>query len=419
MPCRPARGARQKSQLPVGNGLDSGPGRKSNACWWIVLGARVNNYELVRLIGEGGMGAVYLARHTVIGRMVAIKVMRRELAGDPVLVNRFTNEAKATNAIGHPNIIDILDIGVLPDGVPFLVMEWLDGETVAARIERQKKLPIAEAVEFARQTAIAIGAANARGILHRDLKPENLLLARQPGGGEKVKVLDFGIAKLVDSHIGATVKTFGGRLVGTPVYMSPEQFRGVPEAVDQRSDVYALGVVLYQMVCGRPPFQAEGVGDLQMMHTNTPPPPPRRDRPDLPPELEAVILRCLAKRPADRFASMGDLAAALAAGSPRGPRRYRRWMMAGVAAAVACVGVVLIRPRPAPQPPPPRTAVAPRIMPALATQESRVREDAAASAPPPPAPATRPSHRRPAHLAPVPPSAWEPAPEPHRTARKW
>jgi serine/threonine protein kinase len=382
-----------------------------------VLGARVNNYELIALIGEGGMGAVYLARHTVIGRKAAIKVMRPELAGDSLLVDRFMNEARATNAIGHPNIIDILDVGVLPDGVPFLVMEWLDGETLAARIERQGRLPVGEAVEIARQTAVAIGAANARGILHRDLKPENLLLTREPGGRDRVKVLDFGIAKLMDSQIGAAVKTHSGRLMGTPVYMSPEQFRGIPENLDQRSDIYSLGVVLYQMVCGRPPFQAAGVGDLQLLHTTAPPPPPRQYQPAIPAGLERVILRCLAKQPGDRFPSMTELATALESAPVRSWRRTRRWGMLGAAAALACagVGVLTARPRrPPPGLPLSRSAPGPRISRPVAHQEPEP-PDAAPQASAPPSrhrPSIRPAAARPLPAAPAPP-------EPHRAARKW
>jgi tRNA A-37 threonylcarbamoyl transferase component Bud32 len=278
-----------------------------------VIGERVNNYQVISLLGEGGMGAVYLAEHPFMGRKAAIKVLRRELAEDKGLVERFMNEARAANAIHHPNIIDIIDVGQLPSGIPYLMMEFLDGESLAKRIERDKQLTVAAAVDIATQTASALYAAHGKGIVHRDLKPDNLYLvpdeARQLE--RRVTVLDFGIAKLRGELSGSGAKTQMGSVMGTPPYMSPEQCRGITDEIDHRTDVYALGIILYEMLTGSPPFMSEGWGEVVLMHVTKAPPPPRSRNPEISPELEGVILKALAKVPADRWASMADLGTAL------------------------------------------------------------------------------------------------------------
>ena len=232
-----------------------------------LIGERINNYEVVSVLGEGGMGAVYLATHPFMGRKAAIKVLRRELAEDPGLVERFMNEARAANAIHHPNIIDIIDVGRLPSGIPYLMMEFLEGESLAQRIAGQR-VDIALAVNIAKQTASALGAAHAKGIVHRDLKPDNLFLV--PDGeqqfGSRVKVLDFGIAKLRGELSGSGAKTQSGSVMGTPPYMSPEQCRGITDEIDHRTDVYALGIILYEMLTGAPPFVSEGWGEVVLLH---------------------------------------------------------------------------------------------------------------------------------------------------------
>jgi eukaryotic-like serine/threonine-protein kinase len=278
-----------------------------------VLGARVSNFEVVRLLGEGGMGAVYEGKHPVIEKRVAIKLLKPERAVDPELVQRFFNEARATSAIRHPNIVEVMDLGTLPSGAPYLVMELLEGETLGDRLERVGRLDVQVALDFARQTASALEAAHARGIVHRDLKPDNVFLVPDPrlSGRELVKVLDFGIAKLRGELVSDPVQTMAGALLGTPSYMSPEQCRGVPEQIDHRTDIYALGVMLYEMICGAPPFVADALGDTMMMHMSMPPPPPTSLGFELPEELELAILRALAKRPEERFASMSELRAAL------------------------------------------------------------------------------------------------------------
>jgi eukaryotic-like serine/threonine-protein kinase len=280
-----------------------------------VIGQRVNNYEIVSLLGEGGMGAVYLATHPFMGRKAAVKVLRRELVEDRGLVERFMNEARAANAIHHPNIIDIIDVGLLPSGTPYLMMEFLEGDTLARRIQDCGTLASAEAIDIAVQTASALGAAHKKGIIHRDLKPENLFLVpdeTRPHGAH-VKVLDFGIAKLRGELAGNSAKTQDGALMGTPPYMSPEQCRGLIGEIDERTDIYAMGIILYQMLVGAPPFVSAGFGEVVLMHLTQPPKAPRAMNPHIAPALESVVLTALAKKREDRFATMGAMEAALRA----------------------------------------------------------------------------------------------------------
>jgi serine/threonine-protein kinase len=282
-----------------------------------VIGTRINNYQVVSLLGEGGMGSVYLAEHPFMGRKAAIKVLHQEHAASRSLVERFMNEARAANAIGHPNIIDIIDVGLLPSGIPYLMMEFLDGESLAARIARGSPLPIAQALEVAVQVAAGLAAAHDKGIVHRDLKPDNLFLISDRGSSMgRVKILDFGIAKLRGDLSAGGAKTKSGSILGTPPYMSPEQCRGISDDVDLRTDIYALGIILYEMVTGAPPFVSEGWGDVLHMHIATAPRPPREQNPVIPPEMEAAILKALAKRPEDRWSSMGAFEQALHALAP-------------------------------------------------------------------------------------------------------
>jgi serine/threonine protein kinase len=260
------------------------------------------------------MGTVYLALHPIMGRKAAVKVLKPELARDESLVTRFFNEARAANAIRHPNIIDIIDVGLLPeDNVPYMLMEFLEGESLAARLERTRPLSVPVAVEVAYQTASALAAAHSKGIVHRDLKPDNLFLVPDEmiEGGERVKVLDFGIAKLRDDMRGSSMKTRTGAIMGTAAYMSPEQCQGLIERIDQRTDVYALGIILYEMLCGAPPFISEGFGDIIIMHVMREPEAPQIRNPLIPDSVAAAMLCALAKNPENRFQSMVEFQAAL------------------------------------------------------------------------------------------------------------
>jgi eukaryotic-like serine/threonine-protein kinase len=282
-----------------------------------VIDEIVNNYRVTALLGEGGMGSVYLAEHPFMGRKAAIKVLRREYAEDVGLVERFMNEARAANAIRHPNIIDIIDVGRMPSGIPYLMMEFLEGESLARRVDRGT-LAVPEAVDIMLQTTAALAAAHGKGIVHRDLKPDNLYLVPDESapGGVRVKVLDFGIAKLRGELTGGSVKTQAGSVMGTPPYMSPEQCRGITDEVDHRTDIYATGIILYEMLCGAPPFVSAGWGEIVLAHMTKPPEPPRALNPSVPEWIEAVILKALAKAPSDRFQSALEMRASLRSMSP-------------------------------------------------------------------------------------------------------
>ncbi len=274
-----------------------------------MIGQKINNYEVRSLLGEGGMGSVYTAEHPVLGRRAAVKVLRKEYAVDSNLVGRFINEARASSAIKHPGIIEVFDVGTMADGVPYLMMELLEGETLGRRIDRDGPLKVPDAVDIAAQATSALAAAHAHGIVHRDLKPENLFLIPDPSqrSHQRVKVLDFGIAKLQRRLSGQSVRTHTGSIMGTPPYMSPEQCRGISSEIDARTDVYALGIILYEMLTGAPPFLSEGFGDVLLMHLTQPPRPLRELQPAIPPSLEQLVLHALEKEPERRLASMDDL----------------------------------------------------------------------------------------------------------------
>jgi len=269
---------------------------------------QIGQYRLIRKIGEGGMGAVFLGEHLLVGRRAAIKVLQPELSTRRDVVGRSFNVAGALTAISDPGIVQMFDFG-FHDGSAYIVMELLEGETLHQRLARVTALWPLEALRITRQVAGSLAAAHTRGIVHRDLKPENVFMVRDPetAGGERAKVLDFGIAKL--GHESNRSLTMTGTLLGTPVYMSPEQCRGSGE-IDARADIYSLGCVLFHVLAGRPPFDAEGMGELISAHLREPPPPPSAFANALPPELDALVLRCLAKSPDQRFQTMTELQAA-------------------------------------------------------------------------------------------------------------
>jgi len=276
----------------------------------IAEGAVLGAYRLVRRLGAGGMGEVWLGEHSMLGRCAAVKLLHESFTTRQEIVTRFFNEARAATAISDPGIVQVFDFGQHTDGTVYIVMELLDGEALDRRLARQGALAIGHALHLVRQVASSLGAAHASGIVHRDLKPENIFIVPDPevAGGERTKILDFGIAKLAGDDTG--VKTQTSALMGTPVFMSPEQCRGAGQ-VDQRSDIYSLGCVLFLLLTGRPPFDAEGSGEIIAMHLREPPPVPSSIARGIPVEVDALILRCLSKDPAQRFASGTALAAAL------------------------------------------------------------------------------------------------------------
>ncbi len=278
-----------------------------------MIGQQVGSYRIVSQIAEGGMGVVYRGEHTMIGRLVAIKVLLPELSQEKEIITRFFNEAKAATAVRHPNIVEIFDFGYMPSGQAYLVMELLEGEPVSDRLKRIGKMGEGEAAKIIRITTSALAAAHAQGIVHRDLKPDNLFLCPDPGipGSESPKLLDFGIAKLTGpANAQSGQLTRVGTVLGTPTYMAPEQCRGAPE-IDHRADLYSLGCILFELVTGRPPFTSQNPGELLVQHLVTPPPSPRSLVPGLSAAFEAVIMKLLAKEPNDRYASAIDLGKAL------------------------------------------------------------------------------------------------------------
>jgi eukaryotic-like serine/threonine-protein kinase len=275
-----------------------------------VIGETVGSYRIVGKLGEGGMGAVYVAHHALLGRKAAIKVLLPALSRQPEVVERFFNEARAVTSMSDPGIVQIFDFGYHTDGSAFIVMELLEGEPLDRRLARRGRLPVVEALRIGRQVAISLATAHSRGIVHRDLKPENVFLVRdsEVAHGERAKLLDFGIAKL--SGEGNISKTGTGALLGTPTYMSPEQCRGAGE-VDHRSDIYALGCLLFHLLTGAPPFLGEGIGDVIAAHLREPAPSPASRVAGVPAALDALVRRCLAKAAGDRPASMSELAGAI------------------------------------------------------------------------------------------------------------
>src|SRR6476620_8933562 len=279
-----------------------------------MVGKKINNYELRELVGDGAIGVVYLAEHPVLRRRVAVKLLKRQYLESPSLVSRFVNEARAAAAIHHPNVIEVIDVGMVENEVPYIMMEYLDGEPLSRRLARER-LGVGKAVDIAIQSARAVAASHAIEIIHRDLKPENLFLVSDPmsPGGERVKVLDFGIAKLRPDWAGSDgPKTRTGVIFGTPAYMSPEQCRGLNDEVDASTDIYALGCILFEMLCGRAPYVSPGWGDVLMMHMSDDIPVPSADNPRVPPALDKVVRTALAKKKTDRFANMRDMHRALA-----------------------------------------------------------------------------------------------------------
>src|SRR5215210_2606064 len=316
-------------------------------------------YEVEELVGVGGMSSVYRAHDRLLGRMVALKVLHQQYTEDADYVERFRREARSVASLSHPNIVTVIDRGE-HEGRPFIVFEYVDGENLKKQIERLGPAPVDEALELGLQIARGLSFAHQNGLVHRDVKPQNVLL----NGDGQAKVTDFGIARSLDVQHGMTQT---GTVLGTSDYIAPEQAQG--ERVDEHSDVYSLGVVLYELLTGEVPFPGENFVAVAMRHINEPPPPIRDRRPDVSPRLEAAVHRAMAKDPNDRFQTMAELADELEACLDevadggvtlrnarvrvrrRRPARQRRWravplwpiaLVLLAAAAVAAVAVAFV-----------------------------------------------------------------------------
>ncbi len=324
----------------------------------------LGRYQITRKVGQGGMGAVYEATHKLIGKRVAVKVLLDKYAQKDQVVARLEQEARLASSIGHEHIIDITDFGQTSDGRTFVVMEFLEGESLGAHLAREGAMDEQRAINIAYQVASALGAAHKKGVIHRDIKPDNIFLLSNRKH-DFVKVVDFGISKLVrpgeDEGGNSPRLTQTGMVLGTPLYMSPEQARG-DEELDHRIDIYALGVIMYEMVTGEVPFRGSNYLSILTQVINDRPTPPRDVRMDIGEDIEAVIMKALAKNPDDRYQSMEELAEDLAIlrtvdGATTGAkitasRFRRRWQkrsglrvlawVAGIAVVVSAVVVTVV-----------------------------------------------------------------------------
>lgn len=284
-----------------------------------------DRYAIIKKLGEGGMGAVYLGEHVKMGRKSAIKVMNPSMANDPDAISRFNREASNASRISHPNVCQIYDFGETPEGIIYLAMEFIQGAALTEIIERDGALPPARAVRILRQSADALAAAHDLGIVHRDLKPDNIMIVQGRDGTDVVKVVDFGIAKAVAGDEAGQKVTKTGLVVGTPEYMSPEQLSG--DKLDGRSDIYSLGLVFYRMLTGVLPFQADSAQETMIKRLTDDPMPLATARPDItfPPRLQAVLDKALARSPGERYGNAADFgrdaeAAVAASGAVPGTR---------------------------------------------------------------------------------------------------
>jgi tRNA A-37 threonylcarbamoyl transferase component Bud32 len=298
----PAAPRTETAEAPVGGPASEAP---------LPAGMRLGDYTLVRMIGEGSMARVYEAEHSRIGRKVALKVLRSEAAKNATTVKRFIDEARAVNRVRHAGVVQVTDLVEFSDVAPFCVMELLEGEDLASLIERRGRVATSKLITIASAVAETVAALHTAGIVHRDLKPQNIFVG-ETGGHLRVTLLDLGTAKVTDESRGFTPahETAQGTIVGTPAYMAPEQAVGQP--ADERVDVYALGVVMYEMATGRLPFEGNNLTELLFAQATTRP-DHVNDTPgvDVPAELDELVLRCLSREPANRPANMRELANAL------------------------------------------------------------------------------------------------------------
>jgi len=316
-----------------------------------LIGMQLGEYVIQEQIGLGGMGIVYRGEQPVIGKQVAIKVLRPEVGDQALYVERLLAEARAVNAIRHRGIIDIFSFDQMPDGRQYFVMEYLEGTPLDTWLSRKGPLLVQEAIRLADDLLDALSAAHRAGVIHRDLKPSNIFLVRQPGGGSYVKVLDFGLAKHISSGHARPQQTLHGLIIGTPEYMAPEQVRGDP--VSARTDLYSFGIILFQLLTGQLPFQARVPAEYLVHHLEHTPPSPLELRPDLPPPLARLVLKLLEKAPEARptvdevRAGLQEIADSLPLPLPNGARGSREMR------SLAMPGSEPVPAAPVPQVPPP------------------------------------------------------------------
>lgn len=310
-----------------------------------LIGSELGAYRIVRKLGAGGMGVVFEAVHREIGQRVAIKLLHGHIARDGKTFQRFENEARAIGRIKHPGLVNIFGYEHTSDDAAYIVMEFLQGEALYERIEKlraeSKRMPLAQAISIVRQVASTLTEAHANGIVHCDLKPENIFLVRDElvEYGERAKVLDFGIAKFVAGDGGR--KTTVGLILGTPIYMSPEQCEG-RDGIGDKTDVYSLGVMFYELLAGEPPFRSDSSAALMRKHMLVPPPPIAEKAPGVPPGIAALLERMLAKEASDR-PSMKELASGLANGvAEASSRRARPKSLVYVSAVLGLLAVLSI-----------------------------------------------------------------------------
>jgi serine/threonine-protein kinase len=390
-----------------------------------MIGTVFRSYHILGRLGAGAMGEVFLAEHARLGRRVALKLLHPVLSANTAAVERLFTEARATASLSHPGIVEVYDCDLNSDGRAYLALEHLEGETLATRLGRGRLAPDYPLVAaIGAQVAEALSAAHARGIVHRDIKPANIFLVPDPArpGGVAVKLVDFGTAKFIDDSLAhAGPESRAGEIVGTPLYMSPEQCRG-RGPVGAAADVYSLGCVLFESICGRPPFSGDGLGIMIEAHLTEAVPDPKALTPDLPEALRLLVLAMLEKSPAARPESAAEVArrlAALAAGDgaarratvPRRGKTLRRSLWASVAvgslAAVAAVWLVRDRAGTVAR----EAAPVPVVVPPASDLTAR------APSPPITEAAVVPAPSRPDVAPPADPGAREPAPTRQRNTR--
>ena len=272
-----------------------------------------DRYEILSVLGKGGMSVVYKARHKLMGRIVAIKLLHPHLVSNEAAVKRFQQEAQAASSLNHPNVISVHDFGIINENQAYLVMDCLEGMTLSEVLENEEHISVERAARIFRQVCAGLEHAHEKGIIHRDLKPSNLCLIREDNGNELVKIVDFGIAKLLPQDGQQRQQlTQTGEVFGSPLFMSPEQCQAKP--LDTRADIYSLGCVMYEALCGMPPLMGDTSYDTMTMHIKTQPQTFKQVAPnlDIPQDIEAIVLRCLEKRPEDRYQSAAQVLADLA-----------------------------------------------------------------------------------------------------------